>query len=93
MVKGANLPKGEFFGIVASLKTGCTEFSHPPDQSSQARCHRWLAPFVFNEWGEQILVYPLWFNMHIDQKPLLLRVLPGALEGGIDVLLTAVVMK
>jgi hypothetical protein len=31
--------------------------------------------------------------MHIHQKWLLLRVLPGAFEGGIDVLLTAVMMK
>jgi hypothetical protein len=43
--------------------------------------------------GEQKLVHPLWFDMHIHQKSLLLRVLEGALEGGIDVLLTAVMMK
>jgi hypothetical protein len=48
--------------------------------------------FVFDEragGGEQKLVHPLRFNMHIHQKPFLLRVIPGAL----DVLLTTVVMK
>jgi hypothetical protein len=32
-------------------------------------------------------------NMHIHQKPLLLRVLLGALEGGIDILVTTVTTK
>jgi hypothetical protein len=72
-----NSPKDEFFDAVASLKPGLTEFSHLLDQSG----------------GEQKLVHPLRFNMHIHQKPLLLRVLLGALEGGIDVLLTVVTMK
>jgi hypothetical protein len=87
------LPKGEFFGAVVGLKTGLTEFSHPLDQIGQARCHRRLAPFVFDERGEQKRVHPLRFNMHIHQKPLFLRVLSGALEGGIDVLLTVVTTK
>jgi hypothetical protein len=93
MAKWANSPKGEFFVVVSGLKIGLTEFSHPLDQSGQARCHQRLAPFVFDERGEQKLVHPLWFDMHIHQKSLLLRVLEGALEGGIDVLLTAVMMK
>jgi hypothetical protein len=69
------------------------EFSHPLDQSGQARCHRRLAPFIFEERGEQKLVHPQQFNMHIHQKLLLLSVLPGALEGDIDVLMTAVMTK
>jgi hypothetical protein len=88
-----NSLKGEFFGAVISLKPGLTEFSHPLDQSGQARCHRWFAPFVFDELGGQKLVHPLQFNMHIHQKSLLLTVLPGALESGIDVLLTVVTMN
>jgi hypothetical protein len=93
MAKRANSPKGEFLDAVAGLKPGLTEFSYPLDQSDQARCHQQLTPFVFDERGEQKLVHPLRLNMHIHQKPLLLRVLPGALEGGIDILLTAVMVK
>jgi hypothetical protein len=93
LAKRVNSPKGEFFGAVAGLKPGLMEFNHPLDQSGQARCHRRLALFVFDERAEQKLVHPLWFNMYIHQNPLLLRVLPGALEGGNDVLLTAVTMK
>jgi hypothetical protein len=36
---------------------------------------------------------PLQLNMHIHQKPLLLRFLLGTLEGGIDIFLTAVTTK
>jgi hypothetical protein len=88
-----NSLKDEFFSAVASLKPVLAEFSHLLDQSGQARYHRRLAPFVFDERGEQKLVHSLRFNMHIHQKPLLLRVLLGALEGDIDVLLTAVMTK
>jgi hypothetical protein len=93
MTKGVSSLKGEFFSAVVGLNPGLTEFSHPLDQSNQAQCHRWLTPFVFDERGEQKLVHPLRFNMHIHQKTLLLRVLPGALEGGINVLLIALTMK
>jgi hypothetical protein len=93
MAKGANSPKGEFFGAVADLKPSLAEFSHSLDQNGEARCHLWLALFVFDEQGEQKLVHPLWFNMHIHQKPLLLRVLLGALECGINVLLTVMTTK
>jgi hypothetical protein len=78
---------------VASLKPGLTELRHPLDKSGQAWCHRWLAPFVFDEWGKQKLVHPLQLNMHIYHKPLLLRVHSGALEGGIGILFTAVTTK
>jgi hypothetical protein len=78
---------------VAGLKPGLAEFSYPLDQSGQARCHWRLAPFIFDERREQKLVHPLRLNMHIHQKPLLLRVLLRALEGGIDILLTAVTVK
>jgi hypothetical protein len=69
------------------------EFSHPLDQSGKARCHRQLAPFVFDERGRQKIIHPLRLNMHIYQKPLLLKVFLGALKGGIDILLTAVMAK
>jgi hypothetical protein len=90
---GVNSPKGEFFGAVVGLKTGFAEFSHPLNQSGQARCHWQLAPFVFDEREEQTVIHPPRFNMHIHQKPLLLRVLPRALEGGINVFMTVVAMK
>jgi hypothetical protein len=93
MDEGANSLKGEFLGAVESLKSGLAEFSHPLDKSSQARCHRRLAPFVFDERGKQKLVHPLQLNMHIHQKPLLLRFLLGTLESGIDIFLTVVTTK
>jgi hypothetical protein len=89
MAKGANSLKGELFSAVTGLKPSLIEFSHPLDQSGQAWCHRRLTMFVFDERGEQKLVHPLRFNMHIHQKPFLLRVIPGAL----DILLTTVAMK
>jgi hypothetical protein len=90
MAEGVNLSKYEFLSAAAGLKPSFVEFSHPLDQSNQVRCHRRLTPFVFDEGGGgQKFVHPLQLNMHIHQKPLLLRVLPGALEGGIDILLTA----
>jgi hypothetical protein len=88
-----NSLKGEFLGAVTCLKLVLTEFSHPLDQSGQARRHRQFTPFVFDERGKQMLVYPLQLNMHIHQEPLLLRVLLGTLEGGIDILLTTVTAK
>jgi hypothetical protein len=93
MGEGANSLKGEFLNVVAILKPGLTEFSHPLDQSCQAWCHRRLAPFVFDERGKHKLVHPLQLNMHIHRKPLLLRVLLGALEGGINILLTTMMTK
>jgi hypothetical protein len=93
MAKGANSPKGEFYGAAAGLKPGLAEFSHSLYQSSQGRCHRRLTQFLFDEQGGQKLVHPLRFNMHNHQKLLLLRVLPEALEGGTDVLLTVVTTK
>jgi hypothetical protein len=43
--------------------------------------------------GGQKLVHPLRLSIHIHQKSLLLRVLLGALECGIDILLTTVTAK
>jgi hypothetical protein len=80
-------------GEVAGLKFGLMEFNHPLDQSGQARRHRWLAPFVFDEREEQKLVHPLQLNMHIHQEPFLLRVLLETLECNIDILLIAVAVK
>jgi hypothetical protein len=64
--RGANPPKVKFFSTVARLKTSLVEFSHLLDQSSQARGHLRLAPFVVDVWGEQKLVHPLSLNMHIN---------------------------
>jgi hypothetical protein len=93
MAEGVNLPKGEFLDAVVGFKPGVMEFSHPLDQSGQARRHRWLTPFIFDEREEQKLVHPLQLNMYIHQEPLLLRILPGALEGGFDILLTVMTAK
>jgi hypothetical protein len=78
---------------VTGLKPGLAEFNHLLDQSGQERHHHRLAPFVFDEQGKQKLVHSLQLNMHVHQKPLLLRVLSGTLECGIDILLTAVTIK
>jgi hypothetical protein len=93
MVERENSLKGEFLNAVASLKPDLVEFSHPLDQSGQVRCHQRLTSFDFHEQGEQKLVHPLCMNMHIHQKPLLLRVLLGVLEAGIDILVTTVTTK
>jgi hypothetical protein len=93
MVEGENSPKGKFLGAVICLKPDLAEFDHPLDQSSQAWRHHRLTPFVFDKWGKQKLVHPLRLNMHIHQEPLLLRVLPGTFEGGLDILMTAMTAK
>jgi hypothetical protein len=87
---GANSPKGEFLGAVTGLKPSLAEFGHPLDHNGQAWRHRRLTPFVFYKWGKHHL---LRLNMHIHQEPLLLTVLPGTLEGGIDILLITVMVK
>jgi hypothetical protein len=80
---------------VVDLKPDLAKFSHPLDQSGQAWCHRGLAPFVFDKGGGggKKLVHPLRFDIHIHKKPLLLRVFSRALEGGINVLVIAGMMK
>jgi hypothetical protein len=69
MVEGVNSPKGQYLGAVIGLKPGLTEFSHPLDRSGQARRHRWLTMFVFDERWVHKLVHPLRLNMHIYQEP------------------------
>jgi hypothetical protein len=56
MVKRVNPLESKFFGVVACLKTSVAEFSHPLDQSSQARCHLWFYPLLIDMWWQQILV-------------------------------------
>jgi hypothetical protein len=43
--------------------------------------------------GVQLSIRPLRFNMHINQESLRLRTPPQALEGSIDILVDAVVVK
>jgi hypothetical protein len=93
MAEGANSSKGEFLGAMAGLKPSLAEFSHPLDQKGQAWHHWRLTPFVFDERREHKLVHQLQLNMHIHQELFFLRVLPGALECSINILLTAVTMK
>jgi hypothetical protein len=47
---------------------------------------------IIDEWREQMSVRPLRGDMHINQKLSLGRTPSGAFEGGIDVLLSTVVM-
>jgi hypothetical protein len=74
------------------LVTGIAEFSHPLDQSDQVWCHLWLSPFVVNEWQKKMYVRPLRGNVHINQEPPSGGSSLGALEGGIDVVLSKAVM-
>jgi hypothetical protein len=40
---------GKFLDSMACPKTGVVEFSHPLDQSGQARCHLWLSLILIDE--------------------------------------------
>jgi hypothetical protein len=44
---------------------------------------------ILDSWREQQLVDPRWFNVHINQDPLLLSPIPAAFEGGFDVFISA----
>jgi hypothetical protein len=68
MAKSANSPKSKLFGIVACLKTGLAEFSHPLDQCSQARCHFQVPPLIINVRWKQMLARPLVEDVHINKK-------------------------
>jgi hypothetical protein len=63
-----NSLKSKLFGAVVCLKTGVAEFSHPLDQSGQARCHLRLSSLVVNEQRKQMSVCPLRGNVHINQQ-------------------------
>jgi hypothetical protein len=89
----ANSPKSKFFDAVACPNTGVVEFSHLPDQSSQAWCHLRLSLLVVNERWEQMPIHPLRGNVDINQEPPLGRPSLGALEGGIDIFLSTVVTQ
>jgi hypothetical protein len=91
--KGANPSKSKLFDAVACPKTSIAEFSHPLDQSGQERCHLWLSPLVIDKWWEQMSIHPLRGNMHINQEPPPGRTPLGALEGGINVSLTTIVVQ
>jgi hypothetical protein len=52
--RGGNSPKRKLFSAVARPKTGVTEFSHPLNQSSQARCQLWLFSLLVNPRREQM---------------------------------------
>jgi hypothetical protein len=59
MANRVNLSKSKLFGAVTCLKISVVEFSHPLDQSSQARCHLRLSPLVINEQRKHMYVHPL----------------------------------
>jgi hypothetical protein len=93
MLERVNSSKSKFFGTVACLMTGITEFSHPFDQGGQARCHLRLSSLIIDERWKQMPVRPLSENMNINQEPPSRGILPGALEGGIDVILSVAATK
>jgi hypothetical protein len=86
MAERENSPKSKLFGIVACLKTGLAESSHPIDQHGQAQCHFRFSSLIINPRWEQMFVQPLRGDMHINKNPLL----GGSLEAGIQVFLLTV---
>jgi hypothetical protein len=88
-----NSPESKFFSAVACLKTDIAEFSHPLDQGSQEQCHLRFCPLVIDEWRKHISVHPLRGSVHINQEPPSGGTPQGALEGGINVLLSAAAIK
>jgi hypothetical protein len=80
----ANPLKSTFFSVVACLKTGLVELSHPLDQRCQARCYFSPLPaLIINLMRKHMLVLPLWEDVHINKRPLSGGTFPAALEGGI----------
>jgi hypothetical protein len=88
-----NLPKVEFFDIVAHLEASLAQFSNMLGQRSQAIGHRGFRSLILDSWREHKLVDPRWLIMHIYKNPLLLGTLPAALEGGLNVFIHAVALQ
>jgi hypothetical protein len=70
----------EFLDAVAHLYPGCVELSDAFDQGGQSRVHRRLCSLSFDKVGGQEFVIPRRLNMHVHQKPFLLRMFLATLE-------------
>jgi hypothetical protein len=51
--------------------------------------HRWFHPIILDSWREQKLVDPRGLVIHVHKNPLMLGTLPAALEGRLDVFISA----
>jgi hypothetical protein len=88
--KGANSPKMQLFNAVARLEPGLVEFSHALDQSGQAVIHRWLVPFILDDWGKQEPVSPRRRFVHIHQDPPFLGSFLATFKGSRNIFVTVV---
>jgi hypothetical protein len=80
MVGGANSLMVEFLDAVACLQPSYAELRDTLDQGGQSRSHRRLYPLSLDDRGEQEFVLPRGLNVHVDEEPFLLRILPAPLE-------------
>jgi hypothetical protein len=80
VAKGANSPMVEFLDVVAHHQPDCAELRDALDQGGQSRSHRWLFPLSLDDRGGQEFVLPKRLNVHVDEEPFLLRILPTPLE-------------
>jgi hypothetical protein len=55
----------KLFNAVACLESGIAEFGHALDQSGQAAIHRWFAPLILKDRGEQEHVSPRCWGVHV----------------------------
>jgi hypothetical protein len=83
----------EFFDAVARLKPDPVELSYTLDQGGQMRVHQWLCPLSLDNRREHKLILPWRLDMHIDQKPLLLRMFLATLEEHQDILILMVMVQ
>jgi hypothetical protein len=89
-VKGANSLKMKLFDAMACLEPDLVEFGHALDQSGQVVIHRWIIPFILNDWWKQELVSPRCGFVHIHQDPPFLGSFLATFEGSQDILVMAV---
>jgi hypothetical protein len=91
--KWADPLNGKFFTAVACPKPDLVEFSHPCDQCFQAQCQFRLLPLIINMRQKEMLVRPLGFNMYINMELFLGGAFSVALELGIWILISTMVMQ
>jgi hypothetical protein len=70
----------ELFDAVARLKLGLVEFSYAVDQGGQTLVHQRFCLLSLDDQEEHKFVLPRRLDMHINQKPSLLRIFPATLE-------------
>jgi hypothetical protein len=56
----------KLFETVACLESDLTEFGHALDQSGQAIIHRRFFPLILDDWGQQELLRPGCWSMHVN---------------------------